>query len=378
MLCDAVGEDINCQKKYCDYQTQKCISGGNSKIPCETDAKCKTESKCDINPSSPTYLKCLKNGGTGILCNANIDCEFQKYRCNVLKQCVRDECGGALCTVATQNTDCNKPARCNQCGKCVPGGDGALCINDAACEPKNDPPVAKNLRVYRASCIGIRGSGAVYFQWDYSDKENDKETHFWLEIDDNSDFSSPEVLREVANPGVNQQLITGKLTPTVSCSRTNPLCKPSGFISYNTTGYYWRVKVQENADGTLQNSVGSGDGWYYGEKYVLAGHPDPVPLFTFYPNPAAPGGTVSFTDMSICYDNSGADLQCSDFTWDFGDNTGQVTTRNTSHEYKTKGAYSTTLTACDNTGVCCSAVQSVPITDMGAKDIPKWKEISPF
>lgn len=511
MLCTT---NTDCRSTYCDYRSQKCIFGGNSKISCEGNPDCESPptgpvSKCDVDPASPTYQQCSE-GGKGILCNNDLDCEFQPTRCNGARQCVPDDCGGIQCNsgldcqsplIPTQcnacrqcvpggggadcsnNSDCeqqkftctgsrqclpddcgtvlcsdasqceSQPLQCNACQQCVPGGGGGDCSSDDecsfmpiecnsqkqcvpggggapcpddpnlwptfcqdqafkcnterqcvpddsggdSCDPNNEgsdcqsqplqcnafkqcvpgggggdcsndsdchgePPTASNLQVLRIQCIGILGTGGVSFQWDYSDPENNPESHFWLEVDDNSNFSSPEVSREVSNPGnpQNQQLVLAKLTPTADSINFN---KP----------YYWRVKVQENVDGFFQDS-----GWVNGGQYTLAGHPDPVPSFISFPRPSAPGATVNFKNLSTCYNISGANVACNSYNWNFGDNSASSNAKDISHAYSTRGSYSATMTVYDDTGTGCLAGQTIPVTDAGANELPKWKEISPF
>ena len=511
MLC---ATNTDCKSTYCDYRSQKCIFGGNSKISCEGISDCQSPpvGKCDVNPESSTYQQCSESGA-GILCNNNLDCEFQPTRCNGSRQCVPDDCGGIQCDtgIDCQNqlipTQCNackqcvpggggadcsndsdcsqqkftctgsrqclpddcgtilcsdgsqcesQPLQCNACKQCVPGGGGGDCSSDdecsllpiecneqkqcvpggggapcpddpslwqsfcqdqafkcntdrqcvpddiggdscdpnldgsdcqsqplqcngykqcvpggggADCDPdfdgsncKGEPPTAMNLQALRIQCIGILGTGGVSFQWDYSDVENNPESHFWLEIDDNSNFSSPVVSREVSNPGSpqNQQLVLAKLTPAADS------------ISFNKT-YYWHVKVQENADGVFQDS-----GWVDGEQYVLSGHPDPVPSFIFFPRPSAPGASVNFQNLSTCYNNSGDSVACDNYNWNFGDNSPPSTEKDISHTYAVKGSYPATLTVYDDSGAGCLTGQTIPVTDTGANELPRWKEISPF
>ena len=381
----------DCQKKYtaCDTNKQCVLKPGKSSNECSVfdnpndpnSCKNTTHNECD-----PNTLVCENVPGSGPdypdTCANNFDCQTKSYEgCDTNKQCV------VLPGESPNECSASDPASCqgthNECNvytsfcENVPGAGPDYpdtCSDYTDCQ--NKPPTVTDLQVLRMQCIGILGTGALSFQWTYSDSENDPESRFWLEVDDdNSNFSSPEVLREVRNPGsaLNQQLVLAKLTPTKECNRSiNPYCTPSDYINYNK-GYYWRVKVQENANGFLRDSE-----WISGGQYTLTGHPDPAPSFIFFPKPQVPGGIVSFWDLSICYNNSGARVDCNSYNWNFGDNSAPSTAKDISHAYAAKGNYPATLTVYDDAGVGCFAGQTVPITDTGSNELPNWKEISPF
>lgn len=364
------GEDCennaDCQNlpTYCDSTCQKCVPGGKNAngdfgAPCQSDLECKYGC-ANINNN----WQCVF-GGAGGICNPyGNECQIQESRCNADRQCVADDCGGIACR---QNEDCNQPAYCDsKCQRCVPGGDtGVICQFDSQCQIINDPPKATNLTAIDNYCNGI-----IIFQWNYYDKENDKQTNFWLEIDDNSNFSSPEVLRTGVD--VNKQIVLLQTAITKQClvsDYNQGKCTPIGNINYNKT-YFWRVKVKEITG--LESVWTSGAPHEYAYK-----HPAPISFFESDKDSVAVGGTVNFYNKSTCYNDSFGYADCKNYSWLFGDNTGSTDT-NTSHAYKSKGSYAVSLLACDETACCYPFEKIIPVKASGPLDLPSWKEISPF
>ncbi|MEK7080588.1 MAG: hypothetical protein AAB925_02015, partial [Patescibacteria group bacterium] len=355
-------EDANCESldTQCNY-CQQCVPGGDTGIPCSLDTDCSYT--CNNN------YQCAFGGGGGI-CNPFIadDCASQHFKCNEDRQCVLGDDGGASCDPESEDP-CPQELekRCNDYLQCVPGGEGRPCEYHRDCRG-NEPPSANNLVAGPGSyCSGVDGAGLAVFQWDYSDFENDPQTKFWFEIDNNSDFSSPEVARTGATS--NEQLILVQIPLSTELS---------DYINYNTS-YYWRVKVQANANGFLQESE-----WAYyrdGETYTYDyNHPAPSPIYSITPKPIAPGGTAIFSNNSRCYNNSGNLTPCASYLWDFGDGATSQIKDPPSHAYdgaRTTGKYSTSLQACDEVS-CCVAGVDLPIKAGGPNDLPNWKEISPF
>jgi hypothetical protein len=218
---------------------------------------------------------------------------------------------------------------------------------------------------------------------------------FYFQIDDNSDFSSPEVNRVVTNTYIDsgdlqQQLVLVKQKPTILAG---------DYIRYNVP-YYWRVKV-ENIDGYdsdwiyHDNSFGTiNPNLKVSYTYEYA-HPFPIPAYSYSPSNPAPAYPVNFTDSSICYNTSGL-FSCQSlsgcvgghcYTWNFGDsgyNSDPIgnppivyTQGNVSHTYTQSKVFPSSLKICDDIG-CCLTTKNIPISATGDFNLPNWKEISPF
>ena len=357
------GVDSECEslETFCDRDCKKCVPGGDTGIECSSDVEC--QYGCTANNPA----QCVFGGAGGICSPYSNDCSSQELRCvlndNGSRQCIKDDCGGEICSTVA---NCNQTPTCDsKCQKCVPGGDTRIpCSDDSICKIVNKRPEAKNLNVVNKPC-----TGNVSFQWTYSDGENDPEYYARLEIDNNADFLYPEFIEDIKYTyppalNLNQQLVP---------------------VKYNV-GYYWRVMVLERIG--ISGSQASEWTYYDGQSgttnpelaeiYIKTGHPDPSPRFTVSPNPAVVDVPVNFKNSSLCY----SDSECN-YKWWFGDphtppESPDSTNSSASHSYAVKKTYYTaTLEVCDEQQ-CCPASRDVTITPKGLKDLPIWKEISPF
>jgi hypothetical protein len=295
---------------------------------------------------------------------------------------------------------------------CTPGAGTNECSNILADCVVLPPvmPSADNLVVTPGSyCTGIQGTGIAYFQWNYrhGGSINLKESTYRIQIDNNSDFSSPEVDRTITglsnDPGyLNQQQIFAETVPTsIDCQTRCPLgtdksCSSGShcnYINYSQTAtLYWRIKVTD--------SVGNSSSWNNGPNYQQKGHPAPVivyapvpyNLMTTFP---APGDTVQFVDTSTCFNNSGTTFSCKTlntndctdgncYTWNFSDNNLENGTNihilgDVTHKYGTAkpAGYMSSLKVCDDIG-CCISYENIPVKNKNSQELPTWKEISPF
>jgi len=337
--------DADCQNSqtFCDSTCQKCVPGGDTGVPCADDAV------CQFGCAGDDFPQCVF-GGAGAQCNPyDSKCFEESFNCNADRQCVPDECGGASCDPANEGAECQGPTQCNDCMQCVPGGTGPLCDTNEDCQlQEGEPPQVTGLTVVPKPC-----TGTVSFQWTYiKGSIENTETHWWLEIYDGATL--------VFSKNGNSQL-------------NNPHQVEVKNLEYNKT-YKWYVKEQErDLDGNFQDS-----GWV-SATYKTPKHADPYSLFAVLPTTITAGGTVNFTEspLSTCYGNTGAHVVCKVHNWDFGDNTENVTTINPSHIYTAKGNYTATLTLCDENR-CCSSNKGISVDPKDIKDLPIWKEISPF
>lgn len=291
-------------------------------------------------------------------------------------------------------TDCTGPDDESSHSECVDGecvcvaGQGQdACDSSADCQEENKP-IAHTLSSLAGNyCTGLNGMGIAYFKWYYLDPGAKKQTQYTIQIDNNSDFSSPEVNRtvyytNVASGSLQQQLILVKQL------ETSPGCD---FITYNTT-YYWRVKVKNTAgvesswiyhNGSYGTATSPGTSYTY--EYA---HPAPVVAYSI-PETTSPGSETAFSDSSLCYTNGGTSPQaCSaiaqSYLWDFGDagyNSAYASTDTTmgsvTHIYTTANDYITSLKICDDIA-CCTAQKPITVVAGSGTALPKWREVSPF
>lgn len=220
----------------------------------------------------------------------------------------------------------------------------------------------------------------VIFSWTFIPWEpTDFQTVYQVQIDNNSDFSSPEVDSCVPAPGTCNP-------PNGSNSYATYL----GKLSYNET-YYWRLQVWDR-DGMSSN-------WVYppslpgsptpipGTSFTTPLHGYPSPNFSVYPNNPTVNELVYFTDDSKCYSAPGnIEYNCRDnasnrYQWDFQNdgiidcdsNTKPICRGDATTTYAVAGQYSAKLFITDGIGTC-SMVQSIGL----GLSLPEWKEVAPF
>lgn len=225
----------------------------------------------------------------------------------------------------------------------------------------NSPPEVHSMGTASDYCSSP-GAGFISFTWTYYDPDGDSETKFLFQADDDPNFGSPEVNREVNNPsGINNSQMV-----TVGTE-----------IVFNET-YYWRVRVFDE--------YGLDSGWVSGSSFKTSLHDWPSVVFA--PNKSsAPlinnSAIFYFIDLSQCYDVIPTGQNCSDLTettttylWNFGDGATSDIKGSVSHAYHSLGIYNVKLKVTDKDGYYCIADQGVRVKS--PSNVPEWKEISPF
>ncbi|KKP43137.1 MAG: Cell surface receptor IPT/TIG domain protein [Parcubacteria group bacterium GW2011_GWA2_33_14] len=248
----------------------------------------------------------------------------------------------------------------------LPGGGTS---NSQTLTIYNAPPTANNLSVSSNVCPVLENTGLATFSWTYNDIDNNNEKKFQIQIDNNSDFSSPAVddfsdnLNNVP-PTQNQQAVFITVGGTGIDS-----------LLYNTT-YYWRVMVWEVPPVSPYQSDNSGwvcpgqSGECPGTPYITINHPGPYADFSY----SATSPSVLFNNNSFCYGQGGA---CT-YLWDFGDGT-ESTTENPTHPYPEADSYSVILTVSDNDGFECAKTQDITtVSNNFSFGKVFWKEFSSF
>lgn len=182
----------------------------------------------------------------------------------------------------------------------------------------NQAPSAINLSVIQPDYCRFGPTGI--FSWTFTDPNpRDTQSAYQVQVDNNSDFSSPEV-------------DSGRVN-----SNSNSFATPSGKLIYNTT-YFWRLMVWDN------NNLASD--WAAGPSFTTPAHQYPRVNFTWSPQHPTAKEPIQFTDLTICYD---ADGICNSWLWDFGD--GNTTTiQNPVHSFLDHTEYTVRLTVTDEIG----------------------------
>lgn len=201
------------------------------------------------------------------------------------------------------------------------------------------------------------------FSWVYND--SGAQSRYELEIDNNSDFSSRTVYKNILSSSSSQ------LVSLVS----SPDSPGSNLLSYQSTTYYWRVKVYDD--------LGADSGWKDGASFTTPVHMYPTSDFTFTPSNPQINKNITFTDASEAFGGSLIIQR----DWDFCDGLGSCpaggkTASGTPviKKYTSAQIYNVKLTVADSTPAAqggpyiCSTIKQV---NAGAAVNPSWQEVIP-
>ena len=232
----------------------------------------------------------------------------------------------------------------------------------------NKPPTATNLSATPSDPCN-RPAQYYSFRWTYTDPNGDTQKRFDLQVDNNSDFSSPIVNRTQdnlsgpawASPNENSQIVSLATSPVIPDS-----------LLYNTL-YYWRARVYDEYN--------LASGWVNGSSFTTSIHHYPAIYFNWAPTRPNVNETAQFNDASICWDVdavNGSDCsstKADSYLWTFPSGTpASSVLENPTTKFSTPGNYNVSLRVTDTDGHACTDTQSV-IVDY---PMPKWKEIRPW
>ena len=229
------------------------------------------------------------------------------------------------------------------------GGDYKVVLGGGA-------PTASNLSVSEGNSATYCGSSAGHhFSWDYSDPDGDDESRFQFQVDDNSDFSSPEVDRDyggLSNP-----------SPTTNNQTVNVFESPSSDqLGYNTI-YDWRVRVYDSA--------GSDSGWVNGPSFITELHRYPLIDFDWSPLEPSAEEDVLFADQSVVY---GGAVK-SAWLWSFENGDPNFSgVQNPTVQFTNEGGQEVILEVTDSDSYVCSLSKIIDVQS----SMPDWKEILPW
>lgn len=223
--------------------------------------------------------------------------------------------------------------------------------------PCNNSPIAGSLSVVTGNYCS---NPSYAFSWIYSDSDGDTQSRFILQIDNNSDFSSPSVDRDVSGLS-NPSPTTNNQTILVSASPDTP---SSDQLAYNNTTYYWRVSVWD--------SQGASSGWVNGSSFTTSQHRWPAIDFNWSPTGPSTDENVQFNDQSVVYGGSSK----SSWSWVFQDGSPLSSSlQNPANiQFTSSGSKAVTLQVTDSSGYTCPGTENVSINI----NLPDWEEILPW
>ncbi len=227
--------------------------------------------------------------------------------------------------------------------------------------PPPPPPPPPPPRVSATSLDVSQHSSTTYclvegihnFSWAYSSNRGRAQSRFEFQVDNNSNFSSPEIDRDFSglsnsSPTTNNQAVSVVNTQT------------DDKIFYNDT-YYWRIR--------LYDSTGLSSGWTNGPSFSTAKHAYPLADFNWTPDPPNQGGSVYFNNKT----RISSDPATASYLWKFVDAGPQSSTlENPVVIFSSTGVKETILKSTDADGYSCSATKG----DINVKTgLPDYKEI---
>ena len=195
------------------------------------------------------------------------------------------------------------------------------------------------------------------FSWTFED--DGTQEYYQVQIDNNSNFSSPEVDSGKVYSSSESYMASG--------------------LSYNTT-YYWRLKVWDDK--------GNSSGWTSGSQFTSPPHAYPSPDFTWSPSSpsvdeiiqlCAVQAGVCGTNQSTCYNLFNNPISCSGetFLWtlpveaEFA-TTSVASTENPQIKFTDSGDHNVTLQITDDIGTC-SITKQIGVSF----PLPEWEETAP-
>ena len=226
--------------------------------------------------------------------------------------------------------------------------------------PCNQPPTATSLNVTDGSSTYYCNSAPWhYFSWIYSDPNGHAEIRFEFQIDNNSNFSSPEINRNYTglsnpSPTTNNQIAIVAVSPGADQ------------IGYNTT-YYWRVRVYDTA--------GTNSGWVSGTSFVTEPHLYPLVDFNWAPLDPSQEEDILFADQTTCYGVGNNPVSCTGWSWTFQDgNPATSNQQNPTIQFVSSGSKDIGLETTDASGFSCLDSKNLEVEIK----LPDWKEILPW
>lgn len=235
-------------------------------------------------------------------------------------------CGGGTQSRTCTRADCSTYTETQSC-------------NTQSC---NNPPSATNLQVTQSDSCLVGWANAT-FSWTFSDP-GDTQSAYRIQVDNNSNFSSPEV-------------DSGKVI-----SSSNSYTTQSGKLSFNTT-YYWRLMVWDSTD--------TASSWISGTSFTTPRHAYPYIDFTWVPQNPTIDESTQFTDQSQVYGGTTK----SSWYWTFQNGSPSFSAiQNPLIKFLSTGAKTITLKVTDSDGFNCTGQKTLNTL----LRLPDWREIPPF
>jgi hypothetical protein len=207
----------------------------------------------------------------------------------------------------------------------------------------NSPPEARNLKVIQPDCCLTVYPKAI-FKWEFFDPDfGEGQSAFRIQVDDNEDFSSPEI-------------DTGKIM-----DMANEYHLPS-FLSFNKK-YWWRIKVWD--------TKGSESSWTKSSTYFeTPKHSYPQVDFSWFPTNPSLNEEASFFDKTKFAEG----VLPKSWFWQFQNGVPSTSNeQNPKVRFQKRGENQVTLRVTDSDNLTCQKTKVVFVP----YPLPKWQEALP-
>ena len=190
-------------------------------------------------------------------------------------------------------------------------------------------PFSHSFSVRQPDYCGV-GPSATFF-WGFSDpKYGDSQSAYRVQVDNNSEFSSPEI---------DEKTVSDSLSYTA----------PRGKLAYART-YYWRMKVWDKINNEESPWISSG------VAFTTPLHKYPVVDFSWLPENPKTGENISLSDESVVY---GGTVKVR-WSWKFpGGNPLSSSLRNPQTHFVTAGPKNVTLEITDSDNYTCAITKTI-------------------
>ncbi|MDD5032768.1 MAG: PKD domain-containing protein [Candidatus Pacebacteria bacterium] len=227
-------------------------------------------------------------------------------------------------------------------------------VNTSFVPPSGDPE-ATDLSVSEPGPDTYCNIARHTFSWTYSDPLEKAESRFQMQVDNNSDFLSPEVDR-------NQSGLSYP-SPTINTQQVLVIDVPeSDKLVYGET-YNWRVKVYNDDNGHSD--------WIVGTPFTTDYVEYPTVVYTWLPFKPNEDDVVQFTDSSTVTEGAST----TERVWEFQDGSpGTSVEQSPMTTFLSQGSKQVSLRITDSNGKSCTLLSTVEVK----WPLPNWKEILPF
>lgn len=250
-------------------------------------------------------------------------------------------------------------------GSDIIGWTSFNCLNDSSCGVSNykvklvsTPPIISNIAVSPETAISSEycTDPAVYtFTWDFTDVDSavfgDVQESFQIQVDNNSDFSSPEI---------DTTLVTGVESHLIRVAD----------VGYDGVAHYFRIRLYDDRGGISTwgtSPLG---------KFTTPVHRYPDALYSYLPSVPSKNESIQFYDESVAY---GTGIPISEWGWIFRNVDDSILETSglqtpSAFAFPDMGDMEVELKVVDSDDYTCTIIDSGFFVNL---ELPEWREVVP-